>query len=106
MTSSGSVSNHLWCSRYKDCIHLLTALCSHCGIDNYLTVSGQQGLCRPFVARMQVVQVCISALSSPETLNAEGFVYEWENGNDSFGKLKLLQEKVDGFDNLICLRAN
>lgn len=26
MTCSGSVSTHLWCRRYKDCIHLLTAL--------------------------------------------------------------------------------
>lgn len=103
MTSSGSVSNHLWCSRYKDCIHLLTALCSHCGTDNYLTVSGQQGLCRPFVALMQVVQVCISALSSSETLNAEGFMYiqEWANDKKSSGKLKLVQEKVDGFDSLM-----
>lgn len=60
MTSGGTVSNHLWCRRYKDCIHPLTALCSHCGTDNYLTVSAQRGLCGPFVAPMPVAQVCIS----------------------------------------------
>lgn len=53
MTSSGTVSNHLWCSRYKDSIHLLTDFCSHCGTDNYLTVLGQQGLCRPLLLLCQ-----------------------------------------------------
>lgn len=53
LTCGGSVSNHLWSSRYKDCIHLLTALRSHCGTDNYLTVRGQQGLCRPLLLRCQ-----------------------------------------------------
>lgn len=53
MTCGGSVSNHLWCSRYKDCIHLLTALRSGRGTDNYLTVRGQQGLCSPLLLLCQ-----------------------------------------------------
>lgn len=57
---------------------------------------------------MPVAQVCISALSSSETLDAEGLVCVYKSGvsdNDSFGKPILVQENVDGFDDLVILWA-
>lgn len=117
MTSSGSVSNHLWCRRYKDSIHLLAALCSHCGTDNYLTVPGQQGLCRPLLLLCQWRKCAFQNWVHPGHWMLWGLcVYELENGNQSvfaLGKPILQQENVEAFDNLIilpawnmCLRAN
>lgn len=51
--------------------------------------------------------MCISAPSSCETLNAEGLmcIQELESDNDSFGKPILVQENVDGFDDLMILHS-
>jgi len=109
MTFSGSVSNHLWCSRYKDSIHLLTALCSRCGTDNYLTVPGQQGLCRPLLLLCQWHKCAFQLLVHPETLNARRPVCIWEwvrtmivcfhSWNQYFNRKKFV------FDNLMILKA-
>lgn len=80
VTSSGRVSNHLWCSRYKDSIHLLTCLMFPLR-HRLLTVSGQQGLCGPLLLICHWCKCALQLCVNPSRRLLKGFRVQESRGN-------------------------